>query len=76
MRSDDHFLDRLTAHVVDDESCNEVAQIEPAVEAIGEGGQVVPGVLAVVQRMERPGTAVARDICDELRGDQCGPPPI
>ena len=36
-------------------SRDEAAQIEAPVEAIGEGGQVVFSVLAVVQRMEGPG---------------------
>lgn len=55
MRSDDRFLGRLAARDVDDEACDEAAQIEAAVEPVGEGGEVVRGVLAVLQRVVRLG---------------------
>ena len=55
MRSEDGFLRWFAERHVDDESCNEAAQVEARVEAIGEGGQVAPSVLALVQRMEGPG---------------------
>ena len=52
MRPDDRFLCRRTTCHVDDESCDEAAQIEAPVEAVGESGKVVARVLAVLQRME------------------------
>ena len=47
MRPDNCFLDWLAARDVDDKSCDETAQVEAPVEAIGEGGEVVTRVLAV-----------------------------
>lgn len=55
MRPDDCFLRRLAARHIDDESCDEATQIEAPVESVGEAGQVVLGVLAVLQRMECAG---------------------
>ena len=46
------FLDRLGAHYVHDEACNEAAQIEAPIESIGEGSQVVLAVRAVLERVE------------------------
>lgn len=40
-------------HHVDNEARHQAAQIEASVEAVGEGGEVVGGVLAVVQRVVR-----------------------
>ena len=55
MCPDHRFRDRPTPRDVDDQACNERAQVEASVEAVGEGGQVVFGVLAVLQRMECTG---------------------
>ena len=46
---------RLGPRHVDDEARHEAAQIESSVEAVGEGREVVGGVLAVVQRVVRAG---------------------
>ena len=53
----------------DDEAVDKALKIEPAVEALGEGAQVLLGALAVVQRMERAsqrGLELAQDGVDPL----------
>ena len=55
MFSDDLFLDRFRPHDIDDEPCDEAAQVEATIESVGEGSQVVLPVLAVPQRVERDG---------------------
>ena len=52
--SDDLFLGRPAPCDVDDQSCDECAQVEATVEAVGEACEVAVSVLAVVQRMEGP----------------------
>ena len=55
LRSDELFRDRPASRDVDDESRYERSQIEPTVEPIGEGGQVMACVLVVLQRMKSTG---------------------
>lgn len=45
---------RRTACRVDDQPCDEAAQIEAAVEAVGEGGEVGVGMLGPAQRELAP----------------------
>ena len=53
MRPDDRFFGWLAPRHIHDEVGDPYAQVEAAIEAVGEGGQVALGVLAVVQRVER-----------------------
>jgi len=52
MPSNGRFLGRLGTYDVGDQVGDEVAQIETPVESVAEGGQVVLGVLAVLQAMQ------------------------
>lgn len=55
---------RRTACRVDDQPCDEAAQIEAAVEAVGEGGEVGVGMLGPAQRVIRAvqaGFEIAQD---------------
>ena len=51
MLPDHLFFGRRAPSDVDDQSRHQAVQIESPVEAIGKGGQVVGGVLAVLQRV-------------------------
>ena len=55
MRANQRFFGWFAPHHIDDEVGIQSAQVEAAIEAIGEGGQVALGILAVVQRVERAG---------------------
>lgn len=58
-----------TASHIDDQACEQVAQIEAAVEAVGERGEVAVGVLGPAQRVERTvqgGLEIAQDRVDPL----------
>ena len=55
MLPDHLFPDGRAASDVDDHARNQVAQIEAAIESVGEGGQVVGSVLAVLQRVVSAG---------------------
>ena len=52
LRSDKLFRDRPASRDVDDESRYERSQVESAVEPVGEGGQVMACVLAVLQQLK------------------------
>ena len=53
MPASDHFFrHRLGPRCVNDEPDDQVAQVEPVVEPVGEGAEVGLGVLAVLQRLE------------------------
>ena len=67
--TDDRFFGRRAAGNRDDEAGDKALKIEPAVEAIGKGAQVLLGVLAVVQRVDRAsqrGLELALDGVDPL----------
>ena len=69
LRSDKLFRDRPASRDVDDESRYERSQIEPAVEPVGEGGQVMACVLVVLQRSKctgQGGLQVAEHCVDPL----------
>ena len=55
MLPDHRFLERRAPSDVDDQPRDEVTQIKAPVEPVGEGGKVVCGVLAVLQRVIGPG---------------------
>jgi hypothetical protein len=53
MPTSDHFFrHRPSPRCVNDEPDEQVAQVEPVVEPVGEGAEVGLGVLAVLQRFE------------------------
>ena len=49
------FFGWFASHHIDDEVSNQSAEVEAAIGAIGEGGQVALGILAVIQRVDRAG---------------------
>lgn len=54
MLPDHLLLDGRTPSDVNDQARHQPAQIEAAIESVGEGGKVVGGVLAVLQRVVGP----------------------
>ena len=52
LHSDELFPDRPALRGVDDESLYERLPIESAVEPVGDGSQVMPCVLAVLQQLK------------------------
>jgi hypothetical protein len=52
LTSDHSFRRRLGSRRVNDEVGDQVAQVEPMIEPIGEGAEEGLGVLAVLQRLE------------------------
>ena len=72
MLPDRLLLGRRAPSDVDDQSRHQVVQIESSIEAVGEGGQVIGRVLAVLQRVvcaSQRGLEVAQHSADpqELR---------